>query len=81
MALVQVRDMPEHLYRLLVTQARKERRSLAQQVVATVARGLETELDARQRRRTILAAIREGEPLARRRLSDPVKLVREDRGR
>ena len=81
MALVQVRDMPEHLYRLLVTQARKQRRSLAQQVVATLARGLDAELDARQRRRTILAAIRDRGPLTRRRLSDPVKLVREDRGR
>jgi len=81
MALVQVRDMPEPMYRLLVTQARKQRRSLAQQVVATLARGLETELDARQRRRTILEAIRDGGPLAGRRLSDPVKLVREDRGR
>jgi plasmid stability protein len=46
MPLLQVRDIPDHVYRLLVEQAAKERRSLAQQAVAVLARGLEVELDS-----------------------------------
>jgi hypothetical protein len=81
MPLIQVRDVPEQIYRLLSEQAAKERRSLAQQVVAVLARGLDVELDARARRQKVLEAIqREAVPQAAK-LSDPVKLIAEDRRR
>jgi hypothetical protein len=81
MPFLQVRDIPEHLYRLLAEQAEKERRSLAQQAVAVLARGLEVELDAKARRQKVLRAIRERSQARPARLKDPAKLIREDRRR
>lgn len=81
MPLLQVRDVPEHLYRLLVRQAEKERRSIAQQAIATLAKGLGAEIDAQARRREVLAQIRQSHPGRGKSLSDPVKLIREDRQR
>lgn len=79
MPLIQVRDVPAHIYRLLSEQAEKERRSLAQQVVAVLARGLQVDLDSKARRQKVLAEIRAG--AAPRKLSDPARLIREDRRR
>jgi hypothetical protein len=81
MALIQVRDVPDHIYRLVAEQAERERRSLAQQVVAVLARGLHVELDTKARRKALLEAIRAAAPNPARKLSDPAKLIREDRRR
>jgi hypothetical protein len=81
MPLLQVRDVPEHLYRLLVRQAEKERRSIAQQAIAVLAKGLGAEIDNKARRREVLAKIRQSHPWRGKSLSDPVKLIREDRQR
>lgn len=81
MPLIQVRDVPDHLYRLLAEQAEKERRSLAQQAVAVLARGLQMEVDARARRRKVLRAIQAGGQPPTGRLSDPARLIRKDRRR
>lgn len=81
MPLIQVRDVPEHMYRLLAEQAERERRSLAQQVVAVLARGLQAEVDARARRCALVESILSGPPDRRRKLSDPARLIREDRQR
>lgn len=81
MALIQVRDVPDHIYRALADQAEKERRSLAQQVVAVLARGLQVELDAKARRRQVLRAIQAGGRPPTGRLRDPARLIREDRRR
>ncbi|HUJ49123.1 MAG TPA: hypothetical protein VLW25_02965 [Bryobacteraceae bacterium] len=79
MPLIQVRDVPEHLYRLLTQQAERERRSLAQQVLAVLARGLEVELDAKARRHELMQAIRASHHRGVGKLSDPVKSIRQDR--
>ncbi len=81
MPLIQVRDVPDHMYRLLAEQAEKERRSLAQQVVAVLARGLQVEMDAKARRQKTLRALQSGARVAIPKLSDPAKLIREDRRR
>lgn len=81
MPLIQVRDLPDHLYRLLAEQAEKERRSLSQQVVAVLARGLQVDLDAKARRRKVIQQIRAGDPPKAGKLTDPAKLIREDRRR
>lgn len=81
MPLIQVRDLPEHLYHLLVERARRERRSIAQQVVAILASGLNVEVDAKARRRRILdAALGQSGELTSH-LPDPARLIREDRRR
>jgi len=81
MPLIQVRDVPDHLYRLLAEQAEKERRSLSQQVVAVLARGLDVDLDAKARRRKVIQQIRAGDQPKAGKLTDPAKLIREDRRR
>jgi hypothetical protein len=81
MPVIQVRDVPEHIYRLLAEQAESERRSLAQQAVAVLARGLEVDVDSKARRRAVIEALRSN-PIARTgKLSDPAKLIRKDRRR
>jgi hypothetical protein len=81
MPLLQVRDIPEHLYRLLAERAEKERRSLAQQAVAVLARGLDVELNPKARRQELLRTIRENRRARLPKLKDPAKLIREDRRR
>jgi hypothetical protein len=82
MATLQVRDLPDHLYEELMRQAQNERRSLTQQTVATLAKGLGEPVDPREKRLEALRQI--AAKIDRRRtahLSDPVKLIREDRTR
>lgn len=81
MPLIQVRDLPDHLYRLLAEQAERERRSLAQQVVAVLARGLQAEVDVKARRQRVLQAIETSVPARHSKLSDPAALIRKDRRR
>jgi len=81
MPLIQVRDVPEHIYRLLAEQAERERRSLAQQAVAVLGRGLRVEVDAKARRRALLQSLRARPAAPKGALSDPARLIREDRRR
>ena len=81
MPTIQVRDVPDHIYRRLAERAEKERRSLAQQALAVLARGLDVELDAKARRQKVLRDIRAADHGKARKLSDPAKLIREDRRR
>lgn len=81
MPLIQVRDVPEPIYRKLVEKAKAERRSLAQQAVEVLARGLQVDVDAKARRKALLQAIRADAALKKLKLRDPVKLIREDRQR
>jgi len=81
MPLLQMRDVPDHIYRLLEEQAERERRSLSQQAIAVLAHGLKVGLDAKARRQKIIHALRESAPAQSGRLSDPVRLIRKDRQR
>lgn len=79
---LQVRELPEHIYRSLCHEAEVSHRSIAQQAVAILAKGLNLDLAPQMRRKALLAAIREG---AGRQdtggLEDPALLIREDRDR
>ncbi len=79
MPTIQVREVPEHIYRTLTEEAKRERRSLSQQIVATLARGLKLEVDPKQRRRQVLAEIRASVPIKW--AFDPVASIRKDRER
>jgi hypothetical protein len=81
MPMIQLRDVPENIYNALVERARDERRSLAQQAILTLARGLNVETDNRARRREVIRKIRAMDKTPYKGLSDPVKLIREDRER
>jgi len=79
---LQIRDLPENLYRLLKERAKKERRSLAQEAVIALARGLEREGDPLDRRRKLLKEIEENQIDEKVKSQlDPVALIREDRER
>jgi hypothetical protein len=81
MPLIQVRDVPEHIYRRLAEQAKTERRSLSQQTIAVLAKGLDVSVDLKARRQWALAEIRRRSGGPRRTAPDFARLIREDRDR
>jgi antitoxin FitA len=77
---LQIRDMPEDIYEALAERARVQRRSLAQQAVADLARI--PEVEARRTREAVIQKIRAlPRVLPKKGSLDPAKLVREDRDR
>jgi plasmid stability protein len=82
MASLQVRDLPDPIYRKLADEAEREHRSLSQQAVAVLARGLGITLDAKERRRRLFEHMRLN-PIQwkGKKIPDPVDLIREDRDR
>lgn len=78
---LQIRDLPDSIYRALSLKARRERRSLARQAVIELERM--SDIDARNRRVEALRELREriqreGEKSVSR---PPAEVVREDRDR
>ncbi|MDQ7051683.1 MAG: hypothetical protein Q9P14_01815 [candidate division KSB1 bacterium] len=79
---LQVRDLPEAIYQMLKQQARRERRTIAQQAIAILAREVKAPLDAKKRRREILDLLQtKAKALEAYKLTDPVRVIREDRNR
>jgi hypothetical protein len=76
---LQIRDMPDDVYEALAERARAQRRSLAQQAVADLARV--PELEARRERQMVIEHLRTAAPVLPKKALDPVKVVREDRDR
>lgn len=79
---LQVRELPENIYLQLCQEAEKQHRSIAQQAVAILARGLNQELDPKSRRGALLAKINSN-PIKLNAVTtvDPAQLIREDRER
>jgi hypothetical protein len=63
----------------LTEEAKRERRSLSQQIVATLAKGLEVDADPKRRRLEAIARIRARGPVKN--ILDHTALIREDRNR
>jgi len=81
MPLLQVRECPEDLYRKITVRARRENRTIAQQVVVLLERGLGQEQSNRERRRTLLERIGTREAPAGAEAIDDVALIHEGRER
>ncbi len=82
MATLQVRDLPDQIYEKLKKEAKKKHRSLAQQAVITLAKGLETPYNPKERRATLIESLNSDRQVVKKyKLSDPVKIIREDRER
>ncbi len=79
---LQVRELPEHIYLQLCREAENQHRSIAQQAVAALARGLQSDLDPKSRRIALLTRI-SAEPISLNVVSptNPAQLLREDRER
>lgn len=79
---LQVRELPDPIYRKLADEAEREHRSLSQQAIAVLARGLGISQDPKERRRQLMERIRT-KPVkwAGKKIPDPVDMIREDRDR
>ncbi|MBW1716575.1 MAG: hypothetical protein JRH08_13450 [Deltaproteobacteria bacterium] len=79
---LQIRDLPEPIYQKLKEQAAKEFRSLSQQAITVLAKGLGVSKDSKSRRKEILEQISKN-PVGPSgdTLPDPVAMIREDRER
>jgi hypothetical protein len=82
MPTLQVREVPMHVYGQLKELAAKEHRSLGQQTLVTIERGLNAVPDAVERRRALLDKVRRRTvgPKASD-LPSPADVLREDRSR
>jgi len=79
---LQVRDLPERIYRRLAMLAEGESRSIAQQTVVLLEKGLGGRAGGIERRKAILGLIRNMKaPEEAARDLDPAALLREDRER
>ncbi|MBT7088392.1 hypothetical protein HN928_05465 [bacterium] len=82
MKTLQVREVPEGLYRKLVTEAKKEHRSIAQETLMILSKGLHFDLAPRDRRKKVLDRMaNDYKKLEQYDFDDPVKIIREDRQR
>lgn len=77
---LQIREMPDVLYGTLQDHAKREHRSLAQQAVVTLARGLDLTEAPAERRRELINRIKAAGAISAD-LPDAADLVREDRAR
>ena len=79
---IQVRDLPEQIYNKIKNNAQKDHRSLSQQVIVTLKKGLGIDENYKERRRILVDQI-----MSRRivfdiaKLENPANLIREDRDR
>lgn len=81
MATLQVREVPAAVYGALTEASKKEHRSMAQQTLVALERGLGFAEDPTERRRRLIQTIAETRLPSTGRLPAAVDLLREDRGR
>ena len=81
MPLLQVRDCPEDLYKKISHYAKKQNRTIAQQVISILEKGLQLEQPNIERRKALLEKIEKRPVKSELRKIDDVALLREDRNR
>jgi plasmid stability protein len=83
MSSLQVRELPENIYYQLKKKAEAEHRSLAQEAIAVLAKGLDISTSPKQRRSELLQQIAQRSQFDNNAMSDlnPAILIREDRER
>ena len=81
MPLLQVRDFPADVYEKIKYEATQQHRTIAQQTVVLIKRGLCEEGSNKERRRLLLEKIRKNDVPEEVKAVDVVKWIREDRNR
>jgi hypothetical protein len=81
MPLLQVRDCPEDIYKKILIIAKKQNRTIAQQIIVLLEKGLGQELSNIERRKQLLDKIGKRDIPEAVKNIDAVALVREDRDR
>ncbi len=81
MPTLQVRNLPDHIYRKIVERAKAKRSSITSEAIYLLQRSLEMDENIKEQRLALIKAI-EGKLVANVNvLSDPVDLIRADRDR
>lgn len=81
MPTLQVRNLPEHIYRKIVERAKAKRSSITSETIYLLQRSLEMDDNKREQRLTLIKAMENKQVPNANVLPDPVKLIREDRER
>ena len=81
MPLLQVRECPEDIYRKISYVAKNENRTIAQQVVVLLEKGLGQQESNIERRKRLLEKLQNRKISSDIKIMDPVSLIREDRDR
>ena len=81
MPLLQVRDFPNDIYEEITFEANRQNRTIAQQTIVLLKRGLGEEISNQERRRLAIEKIKERNIPQKAKSIDHVKLIREDRNR
>ncbi|MCL2881065.1 MAG: hypothetical protein FWF29_12550 [Treponema sp.] len=81
MPLLQVRDFPDDIYDEISFEARRQNRTIAQQTVVLIKKGLEEELSNRERRRRAVKKAYERKIPENAKALDFKNFIREDRAR
>jgi hypothetical protein len=81
MPLLQVRDFPEDVYEEITFEARRQNRTIAQQTIILIKKGLGEEMSNKERRRLAVERTFSRNVPYNVKAVDYVTFVREDRGR
>jgi len=81
MPLLQVRECPEDIYRKISHVAKSENRTIAQQVLVLLEKGLEQQESNIKRRKRLMEKFEKRQISSEIKKFDPVVLIREDRNR
>jgi len=81
MPLLQVRECPEDIYRKISYVAKNENRTIAQQVVVLLEKGLGQQESNIERRKRLMEKLQNRQISSDIKVIDPVSLIREDRDR
>jgi hypothetical protein len=81
MPLLQVRDFPADIYEEISFEAKRQNRTIAQQTIVLIKKGLGEEISLKEQRRRLLERINSRDIPESVKAIDPVKLIREDRNR
>ncbi|MGI5076579.1 hypothetical protein [Treponema maltophilum] len=81
MPLLQVRECPEDIYRKISHVAKSENRTIAQQVLVLLEKGLEQQESNIKRRKRLMEKFEKRQISSEIKKIDPVVLIREDRNR
>jgi uncharacterized protein YpuA (DUF1002 family) len=81
MPLLQVRDFPADIYEEITYEAKQQNRTIAQQTIVLIKKGLGEEISNQERRRRLMEKIKSRVIPESVKAIDPVKLIREDRDR
>ncbi len=81
MPTLQVRNLPDHIYRKIVERAKAKRSSITSETIYLLQRSLEMDDNKREQRLALIKAMEEEQLVGVKNLPDPVDLIRSDRDR